>query len=192
MAYESRAYDNQHGEPVVVLVTTGRHDVSRLLNLLAGSVNTIEQMKAGVQIRSQVKRHSGGRAALALLKAHGGPDFTTDREQPPAPHTVTVTQLALGFDPDDVREHEYLLYSGPLAPVSHLVAHPPACDELPYGRLCWFDEMFQGDGHTYDGTPPSTYSALPEVEQFAHPETGEILDERRYIHYGPVEPKAAG
>src|SRR5690348_5314843 len=36
MAYESRAYDNEHGDPVVVLVVTGTHDVSRLVNLFNG------------------------------------------------------------------------------------------------------------------------------------------------------------
>jgi hypothetical protein len=29
MSYETRAYDNTHGDPVIVLVATGTHDVSR-------------------------------------------------------------------------------------------------------------------------------------------------------------------
>jgi len=84
MAYESRAYDNERGEPVVVLVTTGTHDVSRLINLFAGGVNVVEQMEVGAQVRRQVKRHNGGRDALRLLRQHGGPDFTGADAQPPA------------------------------------------------------------------------------------------------------------
>lgn len=34
MGTEFRTYDNEHGDPVVVLVTTGTHDVSRLVQLL--------------------------------------------------------------------------------------------------------------------------------------------------------------
>ena len=78
--YESRAYDKPGDafgpEPVVVLVVTGNHDVSRLVNLFAGGQPVIEQLEVGEQIRRQVKRHNGGRAALELLRAHGGPDFT--------------------------------------------------------------------------------------------------------------------
>lgn len=80
MSYESRAYDNEHGDPVVVLVVTGTHDVSRLVNLLAGNRMALcEHMDLSGRILRQVRRHNGGRAALKLLAAHGGPDFT-DRE----------------------------------------------------------------------------------------------------------------
>lgn len=84
MSYESRAYDNPGDafgpEPVVVLVVTGTHDVSRLVNLLAGGQPVIEQLQVGDRIRKQVKRHNGGRAALKLLRAHGGPDFTDEQK----------------------------------------------------------------------------------------------------------------
>jgi hypothetical protein len=73
MAYESRAYDNEHGDPVVVLVATGTHDVSRLVNLLTNG--NCEQVSLGQAVLRQVRRHNGGRAALQLLAAHGGPDF---------------------------------------------------------------------------------------------------------------------
>ncbi len=79
MSYESRAYDERTDfgpDPVVVLVVRGTHDVSRLINLLAGSPPVIEQLQLGDRVRAQVRRHSGGRAALELLKQHGGPDFT--------------------------------------------------------------------------------------------------------------------
>lgn len=72
MSYETRAYDNEHGNPVVVLVATGTHDVSRLVNLL--SSGNCEQVGLGQRVLRQVRRHSGGRAALQLLAAHG-PDF---------------------------------------------------------------------------------------------------------------------
>lgn len=77
MSYETRAYDNEYGQPVVVLVTTGTHDVSRLINLLAGSRMALcEHMTVSQTLLRQVKRHNGGQAALKLLAAHGGPDLT--------------------------------------------------------------------------------------------------------------------
>ncbi|MGH3415317.1 MAG: phiSA1p31-related protein [Actinocrinis sp.] len=81
--YLSRAYDDEHGDPVVVLVTRGTHDVSRLVQLLAGGHVLVEQLALGERIRRQVKRHSGGRAALQVLKAHGGADFTGADTEPP-------------------------------------------------------------------------------------------------------------
>ena len=77
MSYESRTYDNAHGDPVVVLVVTGTHDVSRLVNHLTGSSPNCEQLDLGRRILRQVRRHNAGRAALALLRDHGGRDFTT-------------------------------------------------------------------------------------------------------------------
>jgi hypothetical protein len=84
--YESRAYDkpNTDGfgpDPVVVLVVTGTHDVSRLVNLLSGGVPVIEQGALAERIRRQVRRHNGGRAALELLRQHGGPDFTKEASE---------------------------------------------------------------------------------------------------------------
>lgn len=81
MSYESRAYDEPARDgfgpdPVVVLVVKGTHDVSRLVNLFAGASPNIEQLQVGKQIVAQVRRDSGGRAALRLLAAHGGTDFT--------------------------------------------------------------------------------------------------------------------
>lgn len=73
MSYETRAYDNKHGDPVVVLVATGTHDVSRLVALLQSG--NCEQVDLGDQVLRQVRRHNGGRAALQLLAAHGGPDL---------------------------------------------------------------------------------------------------------------------
>lgn len=78
MSYETRAYDNQHGDPVVVLVATGTHDVSRLVQLL--SRGNCEQIGLGSTVVRQVRRHNGGAAALRLLRDHGGPDFTEPEE----------------------------------------------------------------------------------------------------------------
>lgn len=78
MSFDSRAYDNEHGDPVVVLVFTGTHDVSRLMQLLKSG--NCEQVDLGGQVLRQVRRHNGGRAALQLLAAHGGPDFLYDDE----------------------------------------------------------------------------------------------------------------
>jgi hypothetical protein len=74
VSVKSRAYDNEHGDPVVVLVVAGDHDVSRLVNLLHRG--NCEQVEYAATIVRQMRRHNGGRAALALLKAHGGADFT--------------------------------------------------------------------------------------------------------------------
>lgn len=82
--YESRAYDKEYGDPVVVLVVTGTHDVSRLIQLFKGRGALVEQLLVGDTILRQVKRHNRGRDAVALLKAHGGPDFT-DEQSPTDP-----------------------------------------------------------------------------------------------------------
>lgn len=87
MSYETRAYDNEHGDPVVVLVATGTHDVSRLVNLFAHvkPFPLCEQVALGHRILRQVRRHNGGRAALRVLRDHGGPDFTDDHSTLPTP-----------------------------------------------------------------------------------------------------------
>lgn len=82
--YESRTYDNEHAEPVVVLVTTGQHDVSRLVHFLNGAPITCEQLDVAQLVVRQLKQHNKGRAALELLKAHGGSDFT-DQQSPTDP-----------------------------------------------------------------------------------------------------------
>lgn len=76
MSYESRAYDDEWGEPVVVLVVKGQHDVSRLVNLFNSGQVLVEHIGVGEKMLRQVRRHTGGMGALDLLKTHGGPDFT--------------------------------------------------------------------------------------------------------------------
>lgn len=80
--YETRTYDKPAGDgfapdPVVVLVATGTHDVSRLVALLNGGQPVVEQCALGRQVRGQLNRHNSGREALKLLRAHGGPDLLT-------------------------------------------------------------------------------------------------------------------
>lgn len=82
MSIETRAYDKPNNDgfppdPVVVLVATGTTDVSRLVYALARGNS--EQVKQAEHISRQLRRHNAGRAALSLLKQHGGLDFT---EQP--------------------------------------------------------------------------------------------------------------
>jgi hypothetical protein len=79
--YESRAYDKPNvggfqPDPVVVIVATGTHDVSRLIGLL--NLGTCEQGKLADHVLRQVRRHNSGRAALKLLAAHGGPDLLAE------------------------------------------------------------------------------------------------------------------
>lgn len=95
MSYESRAYDNEHGNPVVVLVATGTHDVSRLVNLLQSG--NCEQVDLGATVLRQVRRHNGGRAALQLLAAHGGPDFLHD-DEPAAKLAAAVAWAAEEYE----------------------------------------------------------------------------------------------
>jgi len=80
VSYETRAYDNDFGDPVVVLVATGTHDVSRIVNLLASG--NCEQVGLAQRVLDQVRRHNGGRAALQLLAAHGGPDLLFPLDSP--------------------------------------------------------------------------------------------------------------
>lgn len=100
MTYEVTAYDNTLGDPVAVLVATGTHDVSRLVNLLVGGVNVIEQLQAGQQLLKQVRRHNQGRTALKLLKQHGGPDLTVDKSADDDTRAVARLLAAIGAGDD--------------------------------------------------------------------------------------------
>ncbi|WP_433513703.1 hypothetical protein ACQP2T_60835 [Nonomuraea sp. CA-143628] len=75
--YQTRAYDDEAGDPVVVIVATGTTDVSRLVHLLQGGSPSSEQRDLADQVTRQVRRRSGGRDALRLLAEHGGPDLLT-------------------------------------------------------------------------------------------------------------------
>lgn len=97
MSYETRAYDNEHGDPVVVLVVDGTHDVSRIVHLL--SRGFCEHITVSQKVLRQVRRHNGGRAALELLKAHGGTDFTHDDAADEAEeYRARIAELELALD----------------------------------------------------------------------------------------------
>lgn len=78
---QTRAYTDERHDPVVVLVATGTHDVSRLTNLLNGASPNSEQRTLGARVVEQLQAHNSGLAALRLLRDHGGPDFTETTEQ---------------------------------------------------------------------------------------------------------------
>lgn len=94
MSFESRTYDNQHGDPIVVMVVTGTHDVSRVTNLFNGASPLTEHLIWGQALRRQLNRHNAGRAALSLLKKHGGPDFTVDPAEDEAVRTAERRAVA--------------------------------------------------------------------------------------------------
>jgi hypothetical protein len=96
--YETRAYDNEHGDPVVVLVATGTHDVSRLVNLLKSG--NCEQVGLASSVLRQVRRHNGGRAALQLLAAHDGPDFLFE-DRPTVEITPAVIKAFIDAPDED-------------------------------------------------------------------------------------------
>lgn len=78
MSYQTRAYERTNNDgfppdPVVVLVAEGTHDVSRLVAALRNG--TCEQGDVGRRINRALTRHNSGRAALALIARHGGPDL---------------------------------------------------------------------------------------------------------------------
>lgn len=73
MSVDLRVYDNEHGDPVVVMVTTGTFDVSRLAGLLKSG--RCEDHALADALIAAYKRHNGGRSALKLLAEHGGPDL---------------------------------------------------------------------------------------------------------------------
>lgn len=58
MATDLRAYDNEHGDPVVVMVTTGTFDVSRLVGLM--EKGRCEDHDRADAILRGVRRHNGG------------------------------------------------------------------------------------------------------------------------------------
>jgi len=101
MSYQTRTYDLSDGHPAVVLVATGTFDVSRLMGLLASG--RCEEVSLAQQLRRQVNRHNGGRAALKLLADHGGPDLlervktsSSTEDVPDAPGTMIFTAGDIG------------------------------------------------------------------------------------------------
>ncbi|MEY9930418.1 hypothetical protein ABH926_005063 [Catenulispora sp. GP43] len=122
MTFETCAYDDATGRPVVVLVATGSYSVASLVAALR--TGGTEQVTLAGRLADQVKRHNTDRQAVRLLAAHAGFDLPTD-ETGYAWHTVRrtlATNPATGWD-SDVLE----------------VTHPDQCRLLPAGAVCWAD-----------------------------------------------------
>lgn len=104
MSYQTGAYDlpNDDGftDPVLVLVATGTHDVSRLVGLLNGAAQGAkpngEQRRLADQVTEQLRVRDGGRVALQLLAEHGGPSLLSEVDMATTGVRVTATDLATG------------------------------------------------------------------------------------------------
>lgn len=73
MTVDTRTFD-ENNQPVAVMVVKGEFDVSRLVNLL--TTGRAEDQGTAQRLARQLGRHNSGDRALALLRDHGGPDFT--------------------------------------------------------------------------------------------------------------------
>lgn len=98
MSVEFQVRD-EGGVPVVELTVTGTFDVSRLLELRE-TRGRVEDMDLAQRLRSRLRRTRGGRAALELLKGHGGPDLT----QQPAGSGIFVTVRDAATDDQQTTE----------------------------------------------------------------------------------------
>lgn len=76
MSTEARVYDDANGDPVVIMMTRGTDDVSRLVNLL--NSGRCEDAETAEYVTRALRRHNGGRDAMKLLARHGGPDLLVD------------------------------------------------------------------------------------------------------------------
>lgn len=59
--------------PTLTITVEGTHDISRMVNLLG--TGNCEQGDLQRRVVRSLRRLDGGRAALGLLKRHGGPDL---------------------------------------------------------------------------------------------------------------------
>ena len=85
MSVDIRATKNTAGDPVLVHVVTGTHDISRHVSVHSGGFARCEDLQYVEVMRKALRRRSDGRAAMRLLAQHGGPDFTlADGELPDA------------------------------------------------------------------------------------------------------------
>jgi hypothetical protein len=106
--------------------------VSRLANLLNGGSPNSEQVGVGRTLLRQVRRHNAGRAALRLLRDHGGPDFTTD--SPRAQARAVFSRAGTVLDDDAALDAE-LLDAANKGGGSLLRLHRHEIDEVPYASL---------------------------------------------------------
>lgn len=89
MSVDIRAMKNDAGDPVLVHVVTGTHDISRHVSVHSGGFARCEDLTAAEIMRKAMRRRSDGRAAMRLLAQHGGPDFVlADGELPDARQVI--------------------------------------------------------------------------------------------------------
>lgn len=123
MTIKTGAYDGADGQPVIVIVVTGEHDVSRMMHLMHRGVPSACLSLAAAKLRLQIKRHNGGQRALHLLARHGGPDLLTEDRDAPW-HTIRRYIGSSPFQDGEVRLWD--------------VEHPEDCRALPRWTHCWF------------------------------------------------------
>lgn len=69
---EIHAYDEPTRGGRAIIAVAGQHDISRLVRLLDGGPPSVEWLAVGKTLRARLRRHTTGRAALTLLRQHGG------------------------------------------------------------------------------------------------------------------------
>ena len=119
-------------------------------------------MLAG-RLLDQVKRHNGGREALRLLAAHGGPELLAE-ETKAAWHTV----------------RRYLAGKGTAAESDVVeVTHPDQCHQLPPGAVCWYDHAGDVPWWPWDH---ATYQIRPvwEANSAEPPELVQVMQVKAY------------
>jgi hypothetical protein len=79
---DSRVGTNEQGDPFVVVVATGTHDISRLLGQFTQS--TCEWGEAARRLRKQARGTANTRRAMRLLQEHGGPSFVYTEDAAPS------------------------------------------------------------------------------------------------------------
>lgn len=121
MSVEGRVYDNGHGDPVVELTIVGTFDVSRLIELRE-TRGRVEDVDLAASLRRKLRRTAGGRAALQVLKDHGGPDLT---EEPKGSGIiVTVRDGETGQQQSrEIPADDYILITAGECHQAHVDAH---------------------------------------------------------------------
>jgi hypothetical protein len=164
-AVESLEYAASHGEESELGAVAV--DTAHLRALLTERAEIAEKLAVAMRTVATIARTPGARAA-------------------PSSHQVTVTHLSGDFDLDDKQEHEKLVADGATGGwVSHLVAHPPACHRLPYGRVCWFDDEWENGQFTYEDIAPGLYTVLPGHQDVGD-HNGEYSHTEDYLVYTRV------
>lgn len=116
MSVDIKAYTAPSGDPVLVHVVAGAHDISR--HVAVHAQGRCEDQGHVQTMTRALRRHGAGRAAMRLLARHGGPDWTLAEELPEA-----RTMLA-----EYVRDVEYRFVEAVNAVLCHPDGHGPDVD----------------------------------------------------------------